>query len=164
MPMMPDHTASITAAEPVALGSVLHRIECFCTLKIVCCSRWLCLNSTRTFSRADLALQDTGALAAAEHGRLGVWNTPLYFKGWAPPLPQLDSASVLIFYLNCCLVFALIAAFVCHAYPALFVPHPRFAFKPKSLFFALMYRFSCFVYIRSYGSLHVRLICIYTYE
>ena len=38
------------------------------------------MNSTRTFSSADLALQDTGALAAAEYyGRLAVWaHSPLF--------------------------------------------------------------------------------------
>ena len=39
------------------------------------------LNSTRTLSGADLALQDTGALAAAEYGPLGVWEDSPLFAG-----------------------------------------------------------------------------------
>ena len=54
----------------------------------------------RTLSGADLALQDTGALAAAEYGRLAVWEHSLFFQGWAPPLSQLDCASVLELHLD----------------------------------------------------------------
>ena len=39
------------------------------------------MNSTRTFSSADLALQDTGALAAAEYGWLAVWGHYPLFSG-----------------------------------------------------------------------------------
>ena len=35
----------------------------------------------RTLSGADLALQDTDALAAAEHGRLAVWEHSPLFSG-----------------------------------------------------------------------------------
>ena len=51
-------------------------------------------------SSADLALQDTGALAAAEYGRQAVLAHSPIFQGWAPPLPQLDGASVLVLYLD----------------------------------------------------------------
>ena len=71
--------------------------------KIVCC----CLNSTRTLSGADLALQVIDALAAAEYGRQPCGHTPLFFEGWAPPLPQLDGASVLVLHLDRGLVFVL---------------------------------------------------------
>ena len=47
---------------------------------------------------------------------------------------------------------------VCHAHPALLVPHPRFPFKLDSLFVPLRFRFSCFVFLRSCGPLHVRSI------
>ena len=41
----------------------------------VCCSKyWCCLSSTRTLSSADLPFHDTGALAAAESGRLAGWK------------------------------------------------------------------------------------------
>ena len=37
------------------------------------------MNSTRTFSSADLALQKTGAIAAAGHGPVAVWaDTPVF--------------------------------------------------------------------------------------
>ena len=43
--------------------------------KSVCCRKGWCFNSTpRTFSCADLTLQGTGALAAAEYGPLAVWT------------------------------------------------------------------------------------------
>ena len=71
---------SITSVKPVAHGAVLGRIECCCTFKIVCCiKQWCSLNNTHALSGADLALQDTGALAAAEYGRLVVWaHSPLF--------------------------------------------------------------------------------------
>ena len=54
----------------------------------------------RTLSGADLALQDTGALAAAEYGRPAVWEHSPLSQGWAPSLPQLDGASVLVLHLE----------------------------------------------------------------
>ena len=56
--------------------------------------------ATRTLSGADLALQDTGALVAAEYGRLAVWEHFPLFQGWAPPLSQLDGAPVLALHLD----------------------------------------------------------------
>ena len=62
-----------------------YRIECWCTQhKIVCLYErkrcCCCLNSTRYFIQSrPLALQDTGALAAAEYGRLALWaHSPLF--------------------------------------------------------------------------------------
>ena len=68
MPLMPVNAVSVTEAEPVAHGAVPHRIECCCTFKNrLLLQVMMLLNSTRTLSSADLALQDTGALAAAEY-------------------------------------------------------------------------------------------------
>ena len=53
-----------------------------------------CLNITPTLSSAGLAIQDTGARAAAECGRLAVWDdAPLF--------------SVLGVHLKKCLFFAI---------------------------------------------------------
>ena len=110
--------------------------------KIVCCSMQRCsLNSTRTLSGADLALQDTGALAAAEYGRLAVWeHSPLFFRAgrrlyrswtvhecWCS-ISTVDSFSFLML------------AFVCHAYPA-FVLHPRSHLKSVRWFQVLFLGF-----------------------
>ena len=57
------------------------------------------MNSTSTLSSADLALQDTGALAAAEYDRLAMWAHSLLFSGLGA-LPQLDGASVLVLRLD----------------------------------------------------------------
>ena len=75
---MPVNAASVTAAKPVAHEAVPHRIECCCTFKnrLRCC-----LDSNRTLSSADLALQDTGALATAEYGRLAVRAHSPRFSG-----------------------------------------------------------------------------------
>ena len=82
----------------------------------------------RTLSSADLALHDTGAIAAAEYGRLAVW-AHLFFQRWASPLPQLDGASVLVLHLDCRLVFVFdfcrCLLRVMNVYPE-FVLHPRF--------------------------------------
>ena len=65
----------------VGLGAAVHS-------KTVRCSKyWCCLNSTRTSSGADLALQDTGALAAAEYGRLAV-------REYSPLLSGLGATSI----------------------------------------------------------------------
>ena len=99
------------------------------------------MNSPRTLYGADLALQDTGALVAAEYGRLAVWeHSPLF--------PGLGTASIAAG--RCIsagapsrpLIFVLILAFVCHAYPA-FVLYPRFHQKPLSLLvgFRFVFRF-----------------------
>ena len=70
------------------------------------------------FSSADLALQDTGALAAAEYsGRLAVW-------AHSPPFSGLGAASTSA---GRCIsagapprpLTRLILAFVCHSYPPL---------------------------------------------
>ena len=45
------------------------------------------MNSTRNFSSAGLALQDIGALAAENYGRLAV-------LAHSPPFSELDSASI----------------------------------------------------------------------
>ena len=80
-------------------------------------------------SGADLALQDTGALAAAENGWLAVGEQ-------SPLLSGLGAASIAAG--RCISAGApstvdsfsfLILDFVCHAYPA-FVLHPRFHLKP----------------------------------
>ena len=90
-----------------------------------------------SLSGADLALQDTGALAAGEYGRLAVWaSSPLFFRAeprlyrsWTVhqcwrSISTVDSFSFFIL------------AFVCHAYPA-FVLHPRFQQNPKVCSLAL---------------------------
>ena len=83
------------------------------------------MTNTRTWASSDLALQDTGALAAAEYCRLAVWaHSPLFFRSghrlyrswtvhqcWCSNLTA-DSFSFLI---------------LAFAYPA-FVLHPRFLF------------------------------------
>ena len=89
------------------------------------------LNSTRTSSSADLALQDTGALAAAEYGRQAVWKHSRLFSGLGAATiaaGQCISAGAPPQPLN--RFRFLILDFVCHAYPA-FVLHPRFS--PKVL-------------------------------
>ena len=59
------------------------------------------LNSTRTLSGADLALQDTGALAAAEYGRLAVWeHSPLFSGLGAASIAAGRCASVLVLHLD----------------------------------------------------------------
>ena len=82
---MPINAASSTSVEPVAHGAVLRRIECCCTFKnrllYSSSKQWCCLNSTRPLSGADLALQDTGALAAADYGRLAVREHSPLFSG-----------------------------------------------------------------------------------
>ena len=100
------------------------------------------MNSTRTLSTADLVLQDIGALAAAEYGRLVVWaHSPLFsglgatstaagrcISAGAPPRPL----TVSVFYL----------AFACHEYPAFGLRAP-FSRKEQRLFvfFAFVFHF-----------------------
>ena len=68
-------TDSIATAKPVAHGDVPHWIENCCTLENPLSYQVMMLQQyPRTLSSADLALQDTGALAAAEYGRLSVWT------------------------------------------------------------------------------------------
>ena len=57
------------------MGPSLVGLSAALNSKIACCSKyWCCLHSTtRTLSGANLTLQDTGALAAAEYGQLAVW-------------------------------------------------------------------------------------------
>ena len=92
------------------------------------------MNSSRTLSGADLALQATGALCSSR-----VWSAsrvatlPSFFRAgrrlyrsWTAhqcwcSISTVDSFSFLIL------------AFACHAYPA-FVLHLRFHQKPQSLF------------------------------
>ena len=71
-------------------------------------------------------------------------NTPLFFHGRAPPLPQLDGASVLVLHLVVDTFSFLILAFVCRAYPAI-VLHPRFSPKLSSLLVGFRFCFSPFV-------------------
>ena len=85
------------------MGPSLVGLSAAVNSKIVCCSKqWCCLNSTRTLPGADLALQDTGALAAAaaQYGRLGVLKHSPLFQGWTPPLSLLDGALVLVLHLE----------------------------------------------------------------
>ena len=54
-----------------------------------------------SLSGADLALQDTGALAAAEYGRLAVWeHSPLFSGLGAASIAAGRCASVLVLYLD----------------------------------------------------------------
>ena len=71
-------------------------------------------------SSADLGLQDTGALAAAEYGRLS--------DGWCSTSTAVDSFSFLIL------------AFVCQSYPA-FLLRPRIPPKLSSLFVGCRFLF-----------------------
>ena len=93
-----------------------------------------CFNSTRTLSGADLALQDTGALAAAEYGRLAVWeHSPLFSGPGAASIAAGRCISAGDPSRALTRFRFLILAFVCHAYPA-FVLHPRFHQKNLRLF------------------------------
>ena len=96
----------------------------------------------RFSSSADLVLQNTGAIAAAEYGRLVVWVHSPVFSGLgvastaagrcisagAPPRPL----TVSVFYL----------AFACHEYPAFGLRAP-FSRKEQRLFvfFAFVFHF-----------------------
>ena len=95
------------------------------------------MNSNRTLSSEDLPLQDTGALAAAEYGRLAVWAHALLFSGLGSLPPQLDGAPVLVLHLDHWILFVLDFSF-CHAYLP-FVLHPRFSRKELSLLFPLFF-------------------------
>ena len=98
---MPVNTASITSVEPVAHGAVPRRIECCCTLKNRLLQQVMVLFEQHPYFVRRIALQDTGALAAAEYGRLAVWEHSPLFQGWAPHLSQLDGASaVLVLHLD----------------------------------------------------------------
>ena len=79
------------------------------------------MNNTRS-SSADLALQDTAALAAAEYGRLAVWVH-------SPPFSGLGAASIAAGRCISASSSFLILASVCHAYPV-FVRTPS-SFFPK---------------------------------
>ena len=90
-----------------------------------CSQKSSVLASEDVFS-ADLALHNTGALAAAEHGRLVVWaHSPLVsVQHWASPLQQLDGASVSASHVDRWLVFVFDFAFVFHAFSVSFIPFP----------------------------------------
>ena len=82
MPLMPVNAASIAQSNPWPMGPSLVGLSAAVNSKIVCSSKqWCCLNSTRTLSGANLALQDTDALAAAEYGRLAVWEHSPFLLG-----------------------------------------------------------------------------------
>ena len=57
-------------------------------------------DSTRTLSGADLALQDTGALAAAEYGRLAVWEHSFFSGLGAASIAAGRCTTVLVLHLD----------------------------------------------------------------
>ena len=82
MPLMPVNAASIAQSNPWPMGPSLVGLSAAVNSKIVCSSKqWCCLNSTRTLYGGDIALQDTGTLAAAEYGRLALWEHSPLFSG-----------------------------------------------------------------------------------
>ena len=89
-------------------------------------------------------LRDTGALAAAEYGRLAVWqHSPLFFRA-GRRLYRSWTVHQCWCYISTVGSFSFfLLAFVCHPYPA-FILHTgtRFHQKPTSLFVG--FRFCCF--------------------
>ena len=103
--MMLVKTASVTAAEPVAHGSVSQRIDCCCTFK----NRKLYVASNDAVRIAPILIQRryraSGyrrpcSLRVRSASRVGTRPT-FSTAGRRRPLPQLDSASVLMLHLNC---------------------------------------------------------------
>ena len=102
MPLMPVNAASIIVAKPVAYGVVTHRIECCCTFKYrlsyVLVARkddLCCLTSTRTCLSVAQISRFMIPAPLQQQSMVGqpCGHIPLFFQGWAPPLPQLDGAS-----------------------------------------------------------------------
>jgi len=80
---MPVNATSISKAERVAHGAVPHRIEsCIYTFKYCLLLQVMLFETAQLpFSSADLALQDTRALAPAEYCLLDVWAQSPLFSG-----------------------------------------------------------------------------------
>lgn len=100
----------------------------------------------------DLALQNTSAIAAAEYGPLTAWAHFPIFSRWAPPLPQVYGASVLLIMLHnpwLPFVFDSAVAFVFHADPA-FVHSIRFS-PQKNAKNICLFVFLALVFPRLYG-------------
>ena len=105
----------------MALEPSFFELSAAAHLEIVCSSKWRCrLNTTRNFSSADATLQDTGAIAPAEYGRVAVRaHFPLISgQGAASTADGVSSTSTVDSFFFC-------FASVRHVYPA-FVLHPRF--------------------------------------
>ena len=110
MPLVPVNAASVAAAKivthgaiPIELSAGLYSIKSSVVATDVAVG-----TAPGTLSSADLALQDTGAVSAAEWSTSPCGHTPSLFQVWAPPLPQLDGASILCSC--CCVVLVLLRA------------------------------------------------------
>ena len=93
-PLMPVNTASVNSAEPVAHGSVSHRIGSCGTFKNRLLSQVMLLHPCFVQRRSPASrYRCPGSRRVWSAGR---WGTrPLFFRaGRRPPLPQLNSASV----------------------------------------------------------------------
>ena len=132
MPLMPVNAAAIASVEPVAHGAVPRRIECCCSCKNHLLKQVMVLFERHPYfvRRSSRASGYRRPCSSRVWSASRVGTLPSFFQGWAPPLSQLDGASVLVLHLDRLIRFLfLILEFVCHAYPA-FVFHPRFHQTP----------------------------------
>ena len=114
MPLVPVNAASTTTAKTVACGAVPDQIECCCTTqKCVFCQMMMLFVQQPALCSAPIS-RFRIPVPLQQQGMAG-WlcgHTPLFFQGWASPLPQLDGASVLVPHLDRWLFWFSILAFV----------------------------------------------------